>query len=337
MSRSIPTPERLPSGNWRVRITVGGKQYSITDRYKETALARALAMRDGREKEKTVPRKSLGAVVDEYIELRSNVLSPATIRSYNTSRKYRFRDYMDLPLADLDRQTLQRMVNEEAQRVSAKSVRNAWGLVTAALAEYNINYKGINLPPIPRHERPYLTHTEILTFCRAVTGERCEIPALLALCSLRLSEIAALDWKDVNTRKNTITVRGAVVRGPYGYEEKQTNKTASSSRTVPIIIPQLRKLLAKKGTGKVFTGTPNSVYTDVNKVCRRAGLPEVGVHGLRHSFASLCHHLGIPELECAKMGGWKDLGTMRKIYTHLSEQDMTDAGARLQAFFCDKE
>ena len=57
------------------------------------------------------------------------------------------------------------------------------------------------------------------------------------------------------------------------------------------------------------------------------------MHGLRHSFASLCHHIGIPEMECARMGGWSDLGTMRKIYTHLSADQLDDAADQLRRFF----
>lgn len=333
MSRSIPKPVQLPSGSWRVRITIDGKRISFTEESKELALAKAITYQH---RQIIAPEsKTLGEVIDEYIDLRRAVLSPSTVLAYESYRSHRFQAYMKKKISDLDRRTLQRMVNDEARQVSPKTVKNAWGLLTAALQEYRIDVSGINLPQIPRNERPYLTHTEILTFCRAVSGRSCEIPALLALCSLRRSEIAALTWDDVDLARDTIRIRGSVVKGPDGFVRKKTNKTASSARTVRIIIPQLHDALAAvtDKTGPVLKGYPNTMYSQINKTCRDASLPEVGVHGLRHSFASLCHHLGVPEMECAKMGGWSDLSTMRKIYTHIAEDDIAAAESALSHFF----
>ena len=126
-----------------------------------------------------------------------------------------------------------------------------------------------------------------------------------------------------------------MVKGTDGYVEKKTNKTQASTRLVPIIVPQLRSVLMaqKKKTGRLVTRSQAVLFSDVNKICRETGLPEVGIHGLRHSFASLCHHLGVPVMEAAKMGGWADIGTMQKIYTHLSADDMSNATELLTAFF----
>ena len=64
-------------------------------------------------------------------------------------------------------------------------------------------------------------------------------------------------------------------------------------------------------------------------------MPPVGVHGLRHSFASLAslaYHLQIPEQIAMEIGGWSDIGTMRKIYTHIAQQDMERYETKLQDF-----
>ena len=326
----IPTPKQLPSGSWRVQITKDGKRRSFTAENPAAAIALAL---DGNKK---APQSvTLGACIDEYIQLRSSVLSPSTLMAYNSYRSHRFQPYMMRKVAEIDRRTLQRMVNEESRQVSAKTVKNAWALVSASLAEYGIDTSGINLPQVPRRERPYLTGAEIRKFCEAVKGEPCEIPALLALCSLRRSEIYALEWSDVDLKNNTIFVRRATVKGDSGFVTKETTKTETSTRVVPIIIPQLADALKRCApkSGRVVSGYPNTLYNQINRVCASAGLPCVGVHGLRHSFASLCHETGINELECAKMGGWSDLGTMKKIYTHLSEKQLSDAAERLTGFF----
>lgn len=325
----VPKPVQLPSGSWRCQIMRDGKRYSFTA--DNPAAAIALAMGD----KKTPQGVTLGACIDEYILFRSAVLSPSTLLSYQSYRAHRFQPYMNIKVSEIDRRTLQRMVNEEARQVSPKTVKNAWGLVSASLSEYGLDTSGIILPAIPRKERPYLTAQEVLAFCRAVRGEQCEIPALLALCSLRRSEIYALTWEDVDLQNMTVAVHRATVKGEDGFVTKDTTKTETSTRIVPIIIPQLVDALKayKPKSGRIVQGYPNTLYNQINRACVSAGLPCVGVHGLRHSFASLCHYMGINELECAKIGGWSDLGTMKKIYTHLSDRQITDAAQKLTQFF----
>ena len=83
----------------------------------------------------------------------------------------------------------------------------------------------------------------------------------------------------------------------------------------------------------IFITHPNSAYKQINKICRETGLPEIGVHGLRHSFASLAYHLGMTELEAMAIGGWSDYQTMREIYTHLSKSDLKNAENKMSAFY----
>ena len=71
----------------------------------------------------------------------------------------------------------------------------------------------------------------------------------------------------------------------------------------------------------------------VYKACDKAGIDRVDVHGLRKSFASLCHHLKMSEPEVMKLGGWSDISTMRKIYTQISNKDIEKAESKLSDFF----
>ena len=329
-----PKAVRLPSGSYRCQVRIGDKRLSVTADSPQEAITQAILLRDGR-KEKGPQDLTLEAVVEEYIDLREAVLSPATVKAYRSYSRNRFQPYMKKRISELDRRTLQRMISEETRKVKAKTVKNAWGLVTAALKELGIDAEGVSLPAVARAERPWLTSAEVLQFCKAVRGETCEVPALLALCSLRRSEIAALDWKDIDLKREVIHVRRSVVIGETGLVEKQTNKTRSSTRDVPILIPQLTEALkkVKDKTGRVMKGHPNSVYNQVNRICRREGLAEVGCHGLRHSFASLCWERQVPVLEAARLGGWSDVNTTQRIYTHLSEGQMTVATERLKSFF----
>ena len=177
---------------------------------------------------------------------------------------------------------------------------------------------------------------QIHIFINAIEGQPCEIPALLGLHSLRRSEIMGLKWENVDLKNGLIHIRGSSV---YDSENKLVNKpdnkNASSRRTVPIMIPRLKSLLtAATRTGEfVVTCNPNTIWSQVNRICAENSLPLIGTHGLRHSFCSLAYHLGVSEKVAMQIGGWADYQTMRKIYTHVAESDVSKSVSAITSFF----
>jgi hypothetical protein len=143
----------------------------------------------------------------------------------------------------------------------------------------------------------------------------------------------------IDLKNKRIKVSGAVVPDENNnLVKKATNKTASSTRHVPIFIPELAEALEKaikdhRLNDPITLMTHNTMYDRINTVCERNELPRVGVHGLRHSFASLAYSLGVPELVAMQIGGWSDYGTMRKIYTHIAESQRTKNVDKLRLFF----
>lgn len=140
----------------------------------------------------------------------------------------------------------------------------------------------------------------------------------------------------IDLDKKTIRIKGAMVYAGKegGMVRKKQNKTASSNRVVPIIPPLEAALrLVECKEGYVIPHYVSMLYKHINAVCRREGLPEVGIHGLRHSFASLAYHLQIPEKIAMEIGGWSDDGTMKKIYTHLAQKDIAERARDFSNFF----
>ena len=68
-------------------------------------------------------------------------------------------------------------------------------------------------------------------------------------------------------------------------------------------------------------------------VCNILGIPNVGAHGLRHSFASLAYHLGFSDLQTMEFGGWSDIQTVRGIYTHIAKIDRVKATNAMTNFY----
>ena len=326
----VPKAEKLKNGLYCIRLRIGGQ--SIAVKARTAAECRRAAAEAKLKAQRSIPvdlHSTLSQLIDGFLVSRSNVLSPATIRGYRTIQRNRFKSVMGLPVSAV--RDWQAVVNEESKIVSAKTVRNAWGLVSTVLDRSGIRPR-VTLPAIIREEREFLEPEQIPVFLGAVRGLPCEMDALLALHGLRRSEILAVQKSDVRGLK--IAVRGAVVPGEDGkLVEKASNKTFSSTRTVPILIPRLAELIEKAPEGHIAHACPETTFRRINRVCERAGLPRVGIHGLRHTFASLCYHCGVPELEAMRLGGWSDLTTMRKIYTHLAEKDQLKSEEILSAFF----
>lgn len=335
----VPKARKLPSGSWFIQMRLGGESVSIT-RNSEKECVRAAQYTKaeylaGKREQKRADVPTLGAAIEAYIKARANVLSPASIRGYQIIRDNRFEQYMGTAINAID---FQAMCNVEALSCAPKTLQNAWRFVASVLREQGIQPPKVSLPQVPPNDRPFLEPEEIPIFIKVVKGTHVEIPALLALHSLRRSEICALTWENVDLKKKVIHVRGASVPGAdHKFVIKKTNKNRSSTRTVPIMIDDLRAALeaVEEKSGLIVTEHPDTVRKGVNRVCKSAGLPEVGVHGLRHSFASLAYHLGMPEKVTMELGGWSDNQTMRKIYTHVAQSDRSQHTQAMSKFFED--
>jgi integrase len=332
-----PTPRKLPSGSWFVRVTVDGEVYSITEETPELCAAKAMSIKAGiaeRKKKKTFP--TLEQCVENYIRALEEVLSPSTVKGYEEIKRERFRDYMPENLSKFSGEYCQKMIDSETSKCAPKTLKNAWRLISSAIFRETGTRPVVKLPQVPEPDFKFLDYKQIEVFLEAVHGHKVEIPALLALSSLRRSEIAGLQWENVNLQSGIITVRGSVVYGKDGdLVHKKTNKTRTSTRSVPILIPQLKIALeaVSASSGPVVWQSPETICREINAVCGSAGLPKIGTHGLRHSFASLSQHLGVPEKITMEIGGWSNDATMHRIYTHVARSDLSYYSGKMQSYY----
>lgn len=334
----IPEPRKLPSGSWNIRVQIDGQIISITKPTAKACQKEAMAIKSGAKEVRKRHNQTVASAIDDYITARENVLSPSTIRGYRAIARTRFQSSIRWDIGSVTPEQWQRAVNQEAKKCSAKTLKNAWGFLSSVILEATGRKVNVRLPQIIPNELPFLTAEQIPIFLAAIRGKGCEIAALLALSSLRRSEILALHWDDIDLENNCIYVHGAAVQGSdNALVQRKENKNTTSRRTIPFILPQLREAVeaADQSTPLVYPGNPNQIWQSVNRICRKEGLPEVGVHGLRRSFASLAYHLGLSEEVTMRTGGWSDIYTMRKIYTKVSEKDLLDQGRVYENFFAD--
>lgn len=337
----VPEPRKLPSGSWFIQMRLGGASVPVTaSTAKECKRTAELIKAEYRANKRQItkgdsvtPRQA----IDRYIETRKNTLSPSTIRAYRSIQKHRFPELMDKPIPSIQPDDWQRVVDAYSRTLSVKTLRNAiTAIATAIRATTESPFPRVRFGVPTPNERAFLTADEIPAFVAAVAPTKYAVPLLLALSSLRISEIQALDWKSIPVNAQFVPVRGAVVFDENNvYQRKPQNKNASSTRNVPILIPELSAALERdrKPTGSVMPCSQNNLRVACRKICQKAGVTEVTPHGLRHSFASLAYHLQMPEKIAMEIGGWADAGTMRKIYTHIAQSDIDRYKNAMKGFY----
>lgn len=310
---------KLPSGNWRVQIQKNGKRYSFTARRKSDAIDNA---EDFLKRKADVTETPLGDAIDEYIDLKSNVLSPSTVRGYKKVRRNNFQELMPVPVRELDSETIQRAINRMSADHSPKSVTNAYGLLTATLKIYAPKMLlNVTLPSERPKEYNVPTKDEVNRLIDAASENMKTAIMLAAFCSLRRSEIIALKSDDIEG--DVIHVRAAVVQDKDGKMVTKSTKTFNGDRYIPI--PQI---VQNQINGKVGKICPISLSTITKEFCRirkKAGV-DCRFHDLRHYYASALHAIGVPDQYIMKYGGWKNPAMLHSVYRNtLSDYEEINA------------
>lgn len=323
----VPKARQLDSGSWFIQLRLDGESIPVTAETEEKCTAKAMAIKYDVVKRPRTPRDTLLDATNDYIRLHRQTLSEATVKAYRSYQKNHMQDAMDRPMSKVNWQK-----EVDNMKGSAKLKKNVWYFFHAAMSEKGYNVS-VTLPTVKKNPMPWLTPEQIPVFLKAIKGKPCEIPALLGLHSLRRSEAFALTPDDVDLKNNVIHVRNARINGENEILVLKDTKTEKSARTVPIMIPRLAELLENIDTEYILTERIHKPYNQINAICRKAGLPEVGMHGLRRSFASLGYHLGMSEMEIMSIGGWDDWQTVHQFYLYLSEQDRLKAANKMTEFF----
>lgn len=319
----VPEPVKR-SDHYSGRITVDGHKITVKGKTRKEYYQNVQEIKKGAGP-KDYP--TLKKAIENYINNNSDTLSPATIRGYDSYSRNRFQDYMSYKLDAID---YQKLINDEAKKRSPKTVKNAWGLITAAMNYASFQVPDVNLPQVAEPDTEFLDHKQVKVFLQAIRGEDCEAAALLALHSLRASEIYHLTTDDI--KNNTITVKGATVRNKDGkWVDKKTNKNKLSTRDIPVIIPRLLEVLPE--SGKVVTMPQDTVREHLIKICQKNNLPVVSLHDLRRSFSSLGAYLGWQIETICALGGWAPGSPIvHKIYIKISNTAVKEDVSKMKNY-----
>jgi len=200
--------------------------------------------------------------------------------------------------------------------------------------------KGIDMPKKVQYlGAKHYNEKQIDELLYAVNGDIIEGIVLFAVFyGLRRSEILGLKWNAVNFEDKVFTVQHTVVRVDKELHKKDSTKTKSSYRTMPmadIIIDMMTKIKTEQeqykslqpndyiDEGYIFTHAdgnlmlPNYVTKRFKQILERNKLDIIRFHDLRHSTASYLLYLGFSLKDIQVWLGHGDIGTTMNLYTHL--------------------
>ena len=239
------TIEKLPSGSYRIRKMIDGKLYTQTFDHKpnqaecEKAIASCL---------KDKPTLSINGTVRQcvagYMESKSNVLSPSTIKGYTSMTKQIDDRFMDMKMSDLTLPILQNEINRYAIDHSAKSVSNYSGFLTSVARFVGLGIQSPTLPTKERSQAYIPSKNDIKRIVDYFKDTEYEAAILLSIYGLRRSELMALTLDDLSG--NILTINKAKVEATKGRWITKTTKTTDSTREV-IISDHLADLIRNQG------------------------------------------------------------------------------------------
>lgn len=119
---------------------------------------------------------------------------------------------------------------------------------------------------------------------------------------------------------------------------KDGAKNEGSQRTVKCpeyIMSKLREKYHGQ-TGRVFKDHPDTIRRHVHAICKRAGISDTTVHGLRHANAAVMIALGVVDKYAMARNGWTSDYTFKQIYGYVFPEGANETDVLINSYFEEK-
>ena len=291
---------------------------------------------------------------DNYARLKVRPSSHQTYRGYID---HHIKPYIgSIPLSKLTSLELQQLYKtlltdgrvdrtenkKQPKGFSPKTVRNIHQIISSAL-KLAIEQRLIARNPTDACALPKLEHREMKTlppeqlasFLREAKNSGVyEMYYMELATGLRRGELLGLKWEDIDFLHGDLRVKRQIARIDGEIVEAPL-KTKNAYRTLPLsedMVHVLQSQKQKAGNSPwVFpspTGgpiSPDSVLHMLHRVLKRAGLPKVRFHDLRHTFATLALQNGVDVKTVSGMLGHFSAGFTLDTYAHVTTSAKREA------------
>ena len=218
----------------------------------------------------------------------------------------------------------------------------------SAIFNYAVRYYDLKSNPCAKagsmgkskaEEMDFWTGEEFRRFIDSVMNKRLSYMAFMTLywTGMRLGELLALNPKDVDLEKRTISITKSYQR--LGKKDVITPPKTSKSKRV-ITIPEflaadikdyMDSLYDLQENDRLFPITKYYLEHEMQRGIKESGVKRIRVHDLRHSHASMLIELGFSPLEIANRLGHEKVETTLNTYAHLYPNKQTKLAERLDS------
>ena len=218
----------------------------------------------------------------------------------------------------------------------------------SAIFNYAVRYYDLKSNPCAKagsmgkskaEEMDFWTVEEFRKFIDSVMNKRLSYMAFMTLywTGMRLGELLALNPKDVDLEKRTISITKSYQR--LGKKDVITPpKTPKSKRVITIpeflaadIKDYMDSLYDLQENDRLFPITKYYLEHEMQRGIKESGVKRIRVHDLRHSHASMLIELGFSPLEIANRLGHEKVETTLNTYAHLYPNKQTKLAERLDS------
>ena len=247
----------------------------------------------------------------------------------------------DITVADI-RQWQNELIKMGYSPTYLKTINNQ----LSAIFNYAVRYYDLKSNPCAKagsmgkskaEEMDFWTGEELRRFIDSVMNKRLSYMAFMTLywTGMRLGELLALNPKDVDLEKRTISITKSYQR--LGKKDVITPpKTPKSKRVITIpeflaadIKDYMDSLYDLQEDDRLFPITKYYLEHEMQRGIKESGVKRIRVHDLRHSHASMLIELGFSPLEIANRLGHEKVETTLNTYAHLYPNKQTKLAERL--------
>lgn len=313
--------EKLPSGSYRVRKTYQGHTYTKVFSEKPTEKEITLAFAEQFKILDNI-KGTFEEKAKQYIESRNNIVSPATVRTYNIKLNQISDEFKRKKINSITANDVQVEINLFSVNHAPKTTRTLHGFIASVLGSYRPDLALRTTLPVLKESTEYEPNSdEIKRLLKHVKNSRYSVPFQLGVLGLRRGEICALELSDLSGNELHIH-RDIVYDGKWIV--KDVPKTEASNRTIAIPDSLAEEIRTQ---GFVYEGHPNALNKAIHRFQKELSMQEFKFHCLRSYFASYAHTLGIPDKDIQYLGGWKTDAVMKNIYRK-SMKESVDVSAQ---------
>lgn len=309
--------EKTNSGKYRVRTQVDGKRYCFTFDHKPKESEVAVLLADAMKQTEKL-RDTFKACAESYMDSKSNVLSPATIKGYDSLLRASIPDvFKNKKISDITQVDIQLVINAYAVNHAPKTVHNLHGFISAVLNQFRPNMIiNTTLPQKVRYEPTLPSQEDVNKMLEMSAGTMFHIPIQLGMLGMRRSEVCAATIDDLEG--NILHINKAVVLDKNNKWITKITKTTEGKRDIYLPDELVKEI---QETGYIYKGWPNSIYDALQNYQTKLNMPHFRLHDLRHFYASYAHEKGMSDADIMASGGWKSDYTMKNVYRHAMKKE----------------